>query len=173
VFVARIPQNLYILGESKKDAVTMKKILIVDDSPLIVNILRHILLRQGYYCVETYDGLECLEILKECTPDLILLDVMMEPMNGWDLLIAIKKDIRTKDIPVIILTAKTLGAEEIEQYGPLIRDYVNKPISAAELEEVVQRGLSVPPYDRTITHVSPIGMPRTYYADEQLSLPLH
>ena len=84
----------------------MYSILVVDDSPFIVDVFVTMLERGGYRTVAAYGGGECLEILKTVTPDLILLDIMMEPMDGWETLEKIKENPLTKDIPVLMLTAK-------------------------------------------------------------------
>ncbi len=84
----------------------MYTILVVDDSPFIVDVFVTMLERGGYRTVAAHGGEECLEILKTVTPDLILLDIMMEPMDGWETLEKIKENPATKDIPVLMLTAK-------------------------------------------------------------------
>ena len=99
-------------------------ILVVDDSPFIVDVFVTMLERGGYRSVAAYGGEECLDILKTVTPDLILLDIMMEPMDGWETLEKIKENPSTKEIPVLMLTAKQLTPTEAEEYGIFIEDYV-------------------------------------------------
>ena len=74
----------------------MFTILVVDDSPFIVDVFVTMLERGGYRTVAAYGGEECLEILKTVTPDLILLDIMMEPMDGWETLRRSRKIPRPK-----------------------------------------------------------------------------
>jgi len=105
----------------------MYSILVVDDSPMIVDVFVAMLERGGYEPAACYSGPECLEKLKEMTPDLILLDIMMEPMDGWETLENIKSNPNTKNIPVMMLTAKQLTPEEAQEYGAYIEDYVMKP----------------------------------------------
>ncbi len=104
----------------------MYTILVVDDSPFIVDVFVTMLERGGYRTVAAYGGEECLEILKTVTPDLILLDIMMEPVDGWETLEKIKENPQTKDIPVLMLTAKQLTPGEAQEYGIYIEDYVFK-----------------------------------------------
>jgi len=117
-------------------------ILVVDDSPFIVDVFVTMLERGGYRTVAAYGGEECLEILKTVTPDLILLDIMMEPMDGWETLEKIKENPATKDVPVLMLTAKQLTPTEAQEYGPYIEDYVLKPITHRELYDAIEHVLS-------------------------------
>jgi CheY-like chemotaxis protein len=119
----------------------MYTILVVDDSPFIVDVFVTMLERGGYRAVAAYSGLECLDILKNVTPDLILLDIMMEPIDGWETLEQIKRNQDTKDIPVLMLTAKQLSPEEAQLYGMYIEDYVLKPITHRELYDTIEHVL--------------------------------
>ena len=120
----------------------MYTILVVDDSPFIVDVFVTMLERGGYRTVAAYGGEECLEILKTVTPDLILLDIMMEPMDGWETLEKIKANPATKDVPVLMLTAKQLTPAEAQEYGTYIEDYVLKPITHRELYDAIEHVLS-------------------------------
>jgi two-component system OmpR family response regulator len=120
----------------------MYTILVVDDSPFIVDVFVTMLERGGYRTVAAYGGGECLEILKTVTPDLILLDIMMEPMDGWETLERIKEDPATKEIPVLMLTAKQLTPAEAQEYGIFIEDYVLKPITHRELYDAIEHVLN-------------------------------
>ncbi len=120
----------------------MYTILVVDDSPFIVDVFVTMLERGGYRTVAAYVGEECLEILKTVTPDLILLDIMMEPMDGWETLERIKEDPQTREIPVLMLTAKQLTPSEAQEYGIYIEDYVLKPITHRELYDAIEHVLN-------------------------------
>jgi CheY-like chemotaxis protein len=120
----------------------MYTILVVDDSPFIVDVFVTMLERGGYRTVAAYGGEECLEILKTVTTDLILLDIMMEPIDGWETLRRIKEKQETKDIPILMLTAKQLTPSEAQEYGGFIEDYVLKPITHRELYEAIEHVLS-------------------------------
>lgn len=119
----------------------MYTILVVDDSPFIVDVFVTMLERGGYRTVAAYGGEECLEILKTVTPDLILLDIMMEPVDGWETLEKIKANSQTKEIPVLMLTAKQLSPAEAQEYGIYIEDYVLKPITHRELYDAIEHVL--------------------------------
>ena len=120
----------------------MYTIMVVDDSPFIVDVFVTMLERGGYRTVAAYGGEECLEILKTVTPDLILLDIMMEPMDGWETLERIKENPQTKEIPVLMLTAKQLTPAEAQEYGIYIEDYVLKPITHRELYDAIEHVLN-------------------------------
>jgi CheY-like chemotaxis protein len=120
----------------------MYTILVVDDSPFIVDVFVTMLERGGYRAIASYSGQEALDILKDVTPDLILLDIMMEPMDGWETLEHVKNNPETKDIPVLMLTAKQLTPDEAQEYGPFIEDYVLKPITHRELYDTIEHVLN-------------------------------
>ena len=120
----------------------MSTILIVDDSTMIVDVFVAMLQRHGYETLSAYGGDEALEVLKSARPDLILLDIMMEPRDGWSTLTAIKENPEFTEIPVMMLTAKQLNPKEAQQYGSLIEDYIMKPTTHKQLYEAVDYVLS-------------------------------
>ena len=114
-------------------------IMIVDDSSFIVDGLVAILKRKGYTPLPAHGGDECLEILKTTLPDLILLDIMMEPMDGWETLDRLKSNPATKGIPVLMFSAKKLSPSEAQEHSISIDDYVTKPVNPTQLMESIQR----------------------------------
>jgi two-component system OmpR family response regulator len=116
----------------------MYTVMVVDDSPFIVDIFVTMLERGGYRTLAAYGGEEALEILKTVKPDLILLDIMMEPMDGWETLMHIKNTAGLKEIPVMMLTAKQLTPSEAQEYGIYIEDYIMKPITHRELYDAIE-----------------------------------
>jgi two-component system, OmpR family, response regulator len=114
-------------------------ILIVDDSPFIVDGLAAILSRKGYTPISAQGGDECIRILETVKPDLILLDIMMEPMDGWETLETIKKNPATKEIPVLMFSAKKITPAEAQEHSMSIDDFVSKPVSPAQLLDSIQR----------------------------------
>jgi len=117
------------------------RILVIDDNPGIVEVFVTMLKRGGYETYSAGSGAEGLEMLVDFTPDLILLDIMMEPMDGWETLENIKLNPATRDIPVMMLTAKQLTPDEAEEYGMYIEDYIIKPITHTELYESIEHVL--------------------------------
>jgi CheY-like chemotaxis protein len=114
-------------------------VLIVDDSPFIVDGLAAILTRKGYKTVSANGGEECLTVLRNATPDLILLDIMMEPMDGWETLERIKENPATRDIPVLMFSAKKITPAEAREHSMSIDDFVSKPVSPSQLLESIQK----------------------------------
>lgn len=119
------------------------RLLIVDDTPQNIQLLGTILRQEGYKINVAQNGLQALDVVQKTLPDLILLDVMMPEMDGFDTCRHLKKDLRTRDVPIIFLTAKT-DAEDIVQgleVGGV--DYVGKPFNPAELLKRVQTHLEL------------------------------
>ena len=106
----------------------MVKILVVDDEVDITRELQILLEKRGYEVVVANSGREALEKVKKEKPDVILLDVMMPDMSGWDVCKKIKEDASTKDIPVIMLTI-LFGEEEKKKSFEVKADaHIEKPI---------------------------------------------
>lgn len=116
-----------------------KRVLVVDDERHIVRLVQVNLERQGYEVLTAYDGVECLEKAKSQQPDLIILDVMMPRMDGFEALQRLKTDPETSHIPVIMLTARAQDRDVLQgyQYGADL--YLTKPFSPMELLSLVRR----------------------------------
>jgi two-component system, OmpR family, response regulator len=114
-------------------------IMIVDDSSLVVDGIVAILKRHGYKPLAAYGGDECLEIVKTTVPDLILLDLMMEPMDGWETLDRLKANPETKGIPVLMFSSKKISPAEAQEHRLSIDDFVSKPVNITKLMASIQR----------------------------------
>ncbi len=112
-------------------------ILMIDDDREMVDLGRLILEREGFEVLAAFSGAEGLEVLKKNSDaiDLILLDIMMLGMDGWQVLKAIKTNEKYKDIPVIMLTARHYLEDEIEtaSYAGMFDGYVVKPFVVRDL----------------------------------------
>lgn len=108
-------------------------ILIVDDSSYIVDGLVALLKRKGFKPIAAHGGDEAISLLSSNNPDLILLDIMMEPMDGWETLEKIKANPDTRDIPVLMFSAKKITPEEAQEHSLNIEDFVSKPVNPAQL----------------------------------------
>lgn len=107
-------------------------ILIVDDEADILEMLKYNLEKEGYLVLTARNGRNALDEARN-TPDLILLDVMMPEMDGWEVCRRLKRDQRTDSIPVIFLTAKGSEVDEVVGFELGAEDYIVKPISIRKL----------------------------------------
>ena len=114
-------------------------ILIVDDSQYIVDGLIALLKRKGFKTLAATGGEQALSLLASSTPDLILLDIMMEPMDGWETLDRIKANPQMKDIPVLMFSAKKISPTEAEEHSMKIEDFISKPVNPAQLLESIHQ----------------------------------
>jgi CheY-like chemotaxis protein len=119
-----------------------KKILICDDDPAILRVIQVNLEVEGYDVVTAHHGEEALEVAHAEHPDLIILDIMMPRMDGYQACEALKAAEDTKQIPVIFLSAKAQASdiEKGKSYG--VDDYLTKPFDPSDLIDVVERLLA-------------------------------
>lgn len=117
-----------------------KKILIVDDEISICLLLENFL-SQDYDVVTINNGIEALEWLEGNLPDLILSDIQMPEMDGYEFLDNVRKRGFTKHTPFIMLSARSESKERIKCYKLGAQDYLTKPFNPEELEELVKKNL--------------------------------
>jgi len=111
----------------------MAKLLVVDDEPAIREMVRFTLSRSGYECIEAEDGAQAKQLIISENPDLILLDVMMPGQSGLDLARELRRGDSSKDIPIIMLTARCSEQDKIRGLDVGADDYITKPFSPGEL----------------------------------------
>jgi DNA-binding response OmpR family regulator len=109
------------------------RILVVDDEIYIVHILDFSLGMEGYEVITALDGEEALKKASETKPDLVVLDIMMPKMDGYETCKALKGDPATKDIPVILLSAKGRNVDMQTGYDVGADEYITKPFSPRKL----------------------------------------
>lgn len=115
----------------------MVKIMAVDDEPDIIKLIEKVLKKAGYEFVGCSSGKECLKKYKKEKPDLLMLDVMMPGMTGWDVYKAIRKT--NKKQRVLFLTATTVESDARDTMDELgVSDYLSKPFEPYELTERVK-----------------------------------
>ncbi len=115
-----------------------KKILAVDDEPDVLDFLQLALEKNGYLTVTAPNGTEGLIRAHVEQPDLILLDIMMEEMDGWETLRLLKLDESSCDIPVVILSARAEPRDKIRALQEGAVDYITKPFSLRETLEKIR-----------------------------------
>lgn len=113
---------------------SLGRILVVDDTKLITKMIRDKLAATGYEVAEAYDGMDALKKLKSFLPDLIILDVMLPGMDGYQVTRAIRQDPHHVRTPIIMLTAKSGIAEKVAGFEAGADDYLTKPFDPTELE---------------------------------------
>ncbi len=124
------------MGDAKK------KVLLVDDEAPLRSLLKSLLEMNGFTCLEAEDGKKGLDEARKHTPDLILLDVNMPKMNGFEVLKNLKKEKKTMNIPVIMLTTRDTQ-DDMAQGMELYADkYIPKPFDSAKLLEEIRKTLS-------------------------------
>lgn len=110
-----------------------KKILIVDDEPSIVMALEYGFKKQGYSVFIARDGAEALEILEECLPNIVLLDIMMPKVDGFQTLEAIRKNKQLKGVKVVFLSAKSKASDIEKGLHAGVDKYLIKPFSIKKI----------------------------------------
>jgi len=116
-----------------------KRVMIVDDDPTLVRLCRLILEREGYQVLGIFSGGECLNSLRRGTVDLILLDVMLQDMDGLELLGKIRANDYWRKIPVIVVTGLSKWQAENYARSNPVAGYLLKPFQVARLLEQVHR----------------------------------
>ncbi len=121
-----------------------KKVVCVEDEPEIIDLIRLILGRKGFDLTGATGGQEGLDMIRKVRPDLVLLDLMMPDMDGWEVYQQMKADQALKDIPVIVVTAKAQSIDKIlGLHIAKVDDYVTKPFGPQELLQSVERVLGL------------------------------
>ena len=111
-----------------------EKILIVDDDPDTVEFLRLILTRQGYQTLSAINGMQALNQAHSQQPDLIILDVMMPGLDGYEVARSLRRHPETALIPILMFTAKTQVEDKVAGYEAGVDIYLTKPIHPVELQ---------------------------------------
>ncbi len=116
-----------------------KNILIVEDDEVLRQLVKHVLVKNGYKTVLAADGEEALKLVKERRPDAIILDAMMPGLDGYEVLQALKRDKATNDIPVLMLSARNMERDVIAGFDFGASDYLSKPFKPEELVTRLKR----------------------------------
>src|SRR6478672_10943302 len=119
-------------------------VLVVDDSPTVRKIVQLTLQRENIHVVTAGDGLSALAAVADVQPDLILLDIMLPRMDGYNICQVVRKNLEYRDLPIIMLSGKDGLFDKMR--GKLVgaTDYITKPFDSAELVQTVKRHLESP-----------------------------
>jgi DNA-binding response OmpR family regulator len=122
----------------------VKKILCIEDEDEMIDLIRLILNRRGFEIFGANGGKDGLQRIRKDHPDLVLLDLMMPEMDGWEVYQQMKADDSTKNIPVIVVTAKAQAIDKVlGLHIAKVDDYITKPFSPQELLASVDHVLSL------------------------------
>ncbi len=120
----------------------IRRVVCVEDEPEMIDLYRLILNRRGFEVIGADGGREGLEFVREHQPDLVLLDLMMPDMDGWEVYKQLKADSSTAEIPVIVVTAKAQSIDKVlGLHIAQVDDYISKPFSPQELLDSVEKVL--------------------------------
>lgn len=118
------------------------KVVCIEDDPEMIDLVKLILARQGYEVIGAMGGREGLETVEAVRPDLVLLDLMMPDMDGWEVYQQMKSSETMRDIPVIVVTAKAQSIDKVlGLHIAKVNDYITKPFGPSELLSSVLRVL--------------------------------
>lgn len=117
-----------------------KRVVCIEDEPEMIDLVRLILGRRGFEVTGANGGLEGLETVERERPDLVLLDLMMPDMDGWEVYQRIKSDEKLREIPVVVVTAKAQSIDKVlGLHIAKVDDYITKPFGPQELLESVEK----------------------------------
>jgi CheY-like chemotaxis protein len=118
-----------------------RRIMVVEDDQPILDLMDLMIRKLGYEPVLIANGLEALELIKTEPPALILLDIMMTPINGWEFLERLRGDFGMRELPVILFTASSLVEEKMGELKDPFLSELTKPVSFGELKAGIARYL--------------------------------
>ena len=120
-----------------------RKVVYIEDEQEMIELVRLILVRKGYEVIGASGGREGLDMIRRELPDVVLLDLMMPDMDGWDVYQQMKADETTRQIPVIVVTAKAQNIDKVlGLHIAKVEDYISKPFSPQELVNSLERVLA-------------------------------
>ena len=126
------------------DNAAVKRILCIEDEPEMIDLIRLILGRRGFDVHGAAGGMEGIKLVRQLLPDLVLLDLMMPDMDGWEVYQQMKADDSTRNIPVIVVTAKAQNIDKVlGLHIAKVDDYIAKPFSPQELMDSVEKVFSL------------------------------
>ena len=130
------------------------KVLVVDDSKFNVAIMKNILETEGYSVYSTYNSNNVLQIAKSIIPDVILLDVVMPEIDGFEVCNLLKSNFTTKDIPIIMITSRTESTDVKKALELGAFDYVKKPIDEVEVMARIQSAIRFSEYQEKLKEMA-------------------
>ena len=136
-FAVPVPTAVPALIEGEAVAATLPTVMVVDDSLTVRKITGRLLAREGYQVVLAKDGVEALECLLDVIPDVMIVDIEMPRMDGFDLTRNIRADDHLKNIPIIMITSRTADKHRSYAFELGVNNYLGKPYQEDALLELV------------------------------------
>ncbi|MCK4950434.1 MAG: response regulator [Gammaproteobacteria bacterium] len=133
---ARFPKDLSRLIVSKERRKKISTVLIIDNDPTVRDLMKRVLIKEGFRAETAYSGKKGIELARELRPDVITLDVMMPDIDGWDVIKTLKEDPDLCEIPVIILT---MVDDQKIKHVPGVTEYLIKPLENDRLLAIVKK----------------------------------
>lgn len=129
-------------ADDQPETVKKKHILIVEDNSLNMKLFHDILVAKGYDVTGTSRGREAFDLVELCSPDLILMDIQLSEMSGYDVIAQIKQDETKAKIPIIAVTAYAMREDELKVRKMGCFSYISKPIFIKPFTEEIARALN-------------------------------
>jgi two-component system, OmpR family, response regulator VicR len=122
----------------------LKQVVYIEDEPELVELLRLILKNESVQVQGALRGQQGLDLIRQLNPDLVVLDLMLPDMEGWDVFWEMQQDPALKDIPVIVVTVRTEGLRDgVWPQVNQLAGYVLKPFTVSELRDIIKRTLGL------------------------------
>ena len=141
--------TINVKGKNNAAASQQPTVLVIDDSVTVRKVTSRFLERQGITAVVAKDGIDAIDILQELTPDLILLDIEMPRMDGFEVAMQVRFNQRLRDIPIIMITSRTGEKHRARAFEVGVNEYMGKPFQEKELLHNIQNLLDI---KMTMTH---------------------
>ena len=124
-------------------AESMRRVVYIEDEPEMIDLVRLILVRKNYEVIGAIGGREGLDTVRKEIPDVVLLDLMMPDMDGWEVYQQLKANESTRHVPVIVVTAKAQNIDKVlGLHIAKVDDYISKPFSPKDLVDSLEKVLA-------------------------------
>jgi DNA-binding response OmpR family regulator len=132
-----------VISQEERVTENLKRVVYVEDEQEMIDLVRLILGRKGFDVIGANGGKEGIDTIRKLIPNLVLLDLMMPDMDGWEVYQQMKADEKTRDIPVIVITAKAQSIDKVlGLHIAKVDDYIAKPFSPSELVDSLEKVLA-------------------------------
>lgn len=142
------------------------RVLVVDDDPMVTRLVRINLELEQFEVEEAWDGKTAMRMIRENPPDLLVLDIMMPQMDGWEILRMVREDEKLKELPVVVLTAKVQDEDIARGWRMGADGYIVKPFNPVILGDELRKVLDASPEERRARREEAIVRYRDIYIED-------